>query len=287
MLLRQLFNHPSFSYTYLLADPESMEVVLIDPVKAKLRDYVQLCNELGLLVAAAIDTHSHDDRTSGLGAMRELWGCEAIAGAPSEMPGLTRVVRDGDVIEVGSLRLKALHTPGHTNDSYSFLLEQPDKSVVFTGDTLLVRTVGLSNQASSDPRAHYNSLFKVLAKLPDETLIYPGRDFKGWPLSTIGEEKQFNPYLKLDDLDIFLALKEKQQPADITPLVKFEEEEIVMTETEGFGTSADSPLVLMLQDELDRESTAAVADSDLQPGFSGDEDSTNHPEPPTDMPSWR
>ncbi|MCZ6829591.1 MAG: MBL fold metallo-hydrolase, partial [Gammaproteobacteria bacterium] len=195
MLVRQLFNHPTFSYTYLLADPLSEEAVLIDPIKEKLRDYVQLFNELGYILTAAIDTHTHDDHTSGLWALRDLWGCDTIAGTPSATPGLTHLVEDGDVIVVGALQIDVIHTPGHTQDSYSYFVDLPGKSAVFTGDTLLVRTVGLSDQPTSNPRMHYDSLMNVLAVLPERTIVYPGKDFKGWPLSTIGEEKQFNPYL--------------------------------------------------------------------------------------------
>ena len=225
MLVRQLFNHPTFSYTYLLADPLSEEAVLIDPIKEKLRDYVQLFNELGYILTAAIDTHTHDDTTSGLWALRDLWGCDTIAGTPSETPGLTHVVEDGDVIVVGALQIDVIHTPGHTDDSYCYFIDQPGKSCIFTGDTLMVRTVGLSDQPTSNPRMHYDSLMNVLAVLPDKTVVYPGKDFKGWPLSTIGEEKQFNPYLNAGNINQFIALKNVQRPADIQPTVKFGEED--------------------------------------------------------------
>lgn len=225
MLVRQLFNHPTFSYTYLLADPISSDAVLIDPVKGRLREYVALFNELGLTAVAAIDTHYHDDHISAVGVLRELWGCDAIAGAPNDMPGLSRQVEDGDVIRIGAMQLTVIHTPGHTDDSYCFHIEQPGKSAIFTGDTLLVRTVGLSNQATSNPRLHYDSLVNVLGQLPDDTLVYPGRDFKGWPLSTIEEEKNFNPYMQATDINDFLQLKKQQRPADIVPLVKVEDED--------------------------------------------------------------
>jgi sulfur dioxygenase len=220
MLLRQLFNHSTFSYTYLLADPLSQEAVLIDPVKEKLRDYVQLFNELGYSLSAAIDTHYHDDYVSGLSSLRELWGCETIAGTPSESPGITKMVEDGDYIQIGAMQLKVIYTPGHTDDSYSLLIEQPGKSAVFTGDTLLVRTVGLSDQITSDPRMHYDSLMNVLCKLDDSTIVYPGKDFKGWPMSTIGEEKAFNPYLNTADINEFVTKKQNQQAATIQPVGK-------------------------------------------------------------------
>ena len=297
MLLRQMFNHPTFSYTYLLADPVRAEAVLIDPVKTKLRDYVQLANELGLAITAAIDTHQHDDRASGIHSLRQLWNCDAIIGAPRAEPADSRQVVDGDVIQVGGMQLKVLHTPGHTADSYSFLIEQPGKSAVFTGDTLLVRTLGLSNQESSDPSQHYNSLINVLTQLPDDTIVYPGRDFKGWPLSTIGEEIAFNPYLQVETLEEFLELKERQKPADIQPLVKVEEEdeaeEIILTDVADFTAPASSDFYLP-DDEADTvggldapEPDAAQAskpeskpDSKSEPGLEPIEDTSS-------VPSWR
>ena len=106
MLLRQLFNHACYSYTYLVADPLVQEAVLIDPIKSKLRDYVQLFSELGYTITAAIDTHSHDDRVSGLSVLRDLWGCETIRGAPCSDSSITRVIEDGDIIKVGRIKFK-------------------------------------------------------------------------------------------------------------------------------------------------------------------------------------
>ncbi|MEE4662022.1 MAG: MBL fold metallo-hydrolase [Halieaceae bacterium] len=224
MLLRQLFNHATFGYTYVLADPESQEAALIDPVLGKMKDYVQLFNELGLVLTAAIDTHTHDDHKSALPQLRALWHCETIAGQESPSEDISRRVADGDSVKVGDMALHVLHTPGHTEDSYSFLIERPGRSAVFTGDTLLVRTVGLSNQPTSNPRMHYDSLHNILGELAEETIVYPGRDFKGWPLSTIREEKAFNPYLLVESLDEFIELKAKQRPADITPTLVDEED---------------------------------------------------------------
>ncbi len=217
MLLRQFFNHNTFSYTYVLADTDTEEAALIDPVQGKMQDYVQLCNELGVMLTTAIDTHSHDDHESALPQLRALWNCETIAGPDYPGDNISQRVEDGDTIKIGNMMLSVLHTPGHTADSCSYLLDRPGRSAVFTGDTLLVRTVGLSNQASSDPRLHYDSLHNILAELPDETIVYPGRDFKGWPMSTIREEKAFNPYMLVESMDEFLELKAKQRAADIAP----------------------------------------------------------------------
>jgi glyoxylase-like metal-dependent hydrolase (beta-lactamase superfamily II) len=218
MLLRQLFYHPTFGYTYLLADDKAQEGILIDPVKARMRDYVQIFNELGLTLTAAIDTHSHEDHESAQADLRALWNCETILGGPDETADYTRIVGHGDTIDIGGLRLEVLHTPGYTMDSHCFYLRHPVNPMVFTGDTLLVRTVGLSNRATSNPKQHFHSLYWVLAELPDDTIVYPGRDFKGWPMSTIREEKAFNPYLQADNLEEFLTLKAHQKPADIRPL---------------------------------------------------------------------
>ncbi len=270
MLLRQLFNHPTFTYTYLLADPLSSDAILIDPVKEKLRDYVQLFNELGYTLKAAVDTHYHDDYVTGLPALRELWGCETIAGAPCDMPGITNLVEDGDVIRVGAMQINVIHTPGHTDDSYCYLIEQPGKSAVFTGDTLLVRTVGLSDQATSDPRMHYDSLINVLCKLDDATIVYPGKDFKGWPMSTIGEEKEFNPYLNCADINEFVEKKRTQKAADIRPVEKFsdddEEIELILP-----GQPAEAAAVELNEDAEEIELTAVAADSEETSSSAGDD----------------
>jgi hypothetical protein len=159
------------------------------------------------------------------------------------MPGITELVEDGDSIQIGAMQLTVMHTPGHTDDSYCFLVEQPGKSAVFTGDTLLVRTVGLSDQATSDPRMHYDSLMNVLAKLPDNTIVYPGKDFKGWPMSTIGEEKEFNPYLNTTDINEFVEKKRNQKAADIRPIEKYAEQEEEEIELILPGQSADEAIV--------------------------------------------
>ncbi len=220
--IRQFFNHSTFSFTYLVVDPVTSSGALIDPLRNRLRDYVQLSSEMGVAITMAIDTHSHDDRVSGLAVLRDLWGTQSLACAPYTESRLDRFLKDGDLIRLGHQQLRVMHTPGHTENSCCLYMEQRGRRVVFTGDTLLVRTVGLSNQPGSDPREHYNSLHNVLMKLPPDTVVYPGRDFKGWPQSTIEEERQFNPYLQAPSLDAFLALKQTQKPATVTPITKAE-----------------------------------------------------------------
>ena len=219
MILRQLIYYPTFGFSYVLADPEFREGVIIDPVKDRMRDYVQLFNELGLTLTAAINTHTHDDRESAHEELHDLWNCETIIGAPNNPRAYTRIVQHGDTINVGMLTLLVIHTPGHSMDSYCYYLDGAEHPVLFTGDTLLVRNVGLSDQDTSSPKHHFHSLHYVLAELPDDTIVYPGRDFKGWPMSTLREERAFNPFMIADDLDEFMALKELQQPDDIHPLL--------------------------------------------------------------------
>ncbi|XXU04555.1 MBL fold metallo-hydrolase [Sorangium sp. So ce854] len=193
MLFRQMFERDSGTYTYLLAARAGGEALLIDPVKQEVGKYVQLIRELDLRLVFAVDTHVHADHVTGLGELRDRTGCTTLMGAESKATCVTRKVRDGEVIRVDGLELRAMYTPGHTDDSYSFVMDDR----VFTGDTLLIRGTGRTDFQSGDPRAQYESLFGKLLKLPDRTLVYPGHDYKGWTVSTIGEERAHNPRLQV------------------------------------------------------------------------------------------
>ena len=193
MLFRQLFERESSTYTYLIAARKGGEALLIDPVKEEVGRYLQLIRELDLRLVFAIDTHVHADHVTGLGDLRDATSCATIMGAQSKAECVSRKVGDGEVIKVGGLELRALFTPGHTDDSYSFAMDDR----VFTGDTLLIRSTGRTDFQNGDAHAQYQSLFGRLLKLPDETLVYPAHDYKGWSVSTIGEEKANNPRLQL------------------------------------------------------------------------------------------
>jgi glyoxylase-like metal-dependent hydrolase (beta-lactamase superfamily II) len=193
MLFRQLFERESSTYTYLLAARKGGEALLIDPVKEEVGKYLQLIEELDLRLVFAVDTHVHADHVTGLGELRIATSCATIMGAQSKAECVSRKVTDGELIEVDGLELRALYTPGHTDDSYSFVA----KDRVFTGDTLLIRSTGRTDFQNGDPRAQYESLFGKLLKLPEEMLVYPAHDYKGWTVSTIGEEKAHNPRLQL------------------------------------------------------------------------------------------
>jgi sulfur dioxygenase len=207
MLFRQLFERESSTYTYLLAARKGGEALLIDPVKEDVGKYLQLIKELDLRLVFAVDTHVHADHVTGLGELRAATSCTTIMGAESKAECVSRKVTDGELIKVDGVELRALYTPGHTDDSYSFVAHDR----VFTGDTLLIRSTGRTDFQNGDPRAQYESLFGKLLKLPDETLVYPAHDYKGWTMSTICEEKAHNPRLRLrserEYVDLMRSLK--------------------------------------------------------------------------------
>ena len=193
MIFRQLFHLESGTYTYLLASRAGGEALIVDPVLERAERYLTLLRELDLRLVKVVDTHVHADHVSGMGALRDRTKCVTVMGREAPVDVVSMRVADGDSIEIENLRLRALHTPGHTRDSYSFLME----GRVFTGDTLLIRGTGRTDFQGGDPAAQYDSLFGTLLTLPEETLVYPGHDYKGDTVSTIGEEKRFNPRLQV------------------------------------------------------------------------------------------
>jgi sulfur dioxygenase len=202
MIFRQLFDSTSGTYTYILASRPGGEALIIDPVLEKVDRYLQLIRELDLKLVKAVDTHLHADHITGLGALRDRTHCITVMGEQTHADVVSMRVAEGDRVEIEGLRLDVLYTPGHTDDSYSYLL--PDR--VFTGDTLLIRGTGRTDFQNGDPRAQYDSIFNKLLKLPEATLVYPAHDYKGDTVSTIGEEKLFNPRLKVKSMDEYTEL---------------------------------------------------------------------------------
>ena len=202
MIFRQLFDSVSSTYTYLLASRRGGEALIIDPVLEKVDRYIQLLHDLDLKLIKAVDTHIHADHITGLGALRDKTHCITVMGEQSGVDVVSMRVSDGDKIDIEGLSLDVLYTPGHTDDSYSFIL--PDR--VFTGDTLLIRGTGRTDFQNGDPRAQYESIFGRLLKLPDQTLIFPAHDYKGDTVSTIGEEKACNPRLQVKSVDQYVDL---------------------------------------------------------------------------------
>lgn len=202
MIFRQLFDATSGTYTYLLASRLGGEALIIDPVLEKVDRYLQLIRELDLQLVKAVDTHLHADHITGLGALRDRIRCITVMGEQSSVDVVSMRVSDGDRIAIEGLRLDVIYTPGHTDDSYSFRM--PDR--VFTGDTLLIRGTGRTDFQNGDPRAQYESIFNRLLRLPEETLVFPAHDYKGDTVSTIGEERRYNPRLQVRSVDEYVAL---------------------------------------------------------------------------------
>ncbi|MGB6907539.1 MAG: MBL fold metallo-hydrolase, partial [Methyloceanibacter sp.] len=202
MIFRQLFDSTSSTFTYLLASRHGGEALIIDPVAEKVDRYIQLLKELDVRLVKAVDTHLHADHVTGLDALRERTKCITVMGEQTKADVVSIRVRDGDRVGIEGLSLDVAYTPGHTDDSYSYIL--PDR--VFTGDTLLIRGTGRTDFQNGDPRAQYESIFGRLLKLPDETLVYPAHDYKGDTVSTIAEERAFNPRLQVKSVDDYAEL---------------------------------------------------------------------------------
>jgi glyoxylase-like metal-dependent hydrolase (beta-lactamase superfamily II)/rhodanese-related sulfurtransferase len=202
MIFRQLFDSVSGTYSYLLASRAGGEALILDPVLEKVDRYCQLLRELDLKLVKAIDTHLHADHITGLGELRDRTHCVTIMGEQSKADVVAMRVGDGDKVMIEGLSLDVMYTPGHTDDSYSYLMADR----VFTGDTLLIRGTGRTDFQNGSARAQYDSIFGRLLKLPDETMVFPAHDYKGDTVSTIGEEKRFNPRLQVRSVDEYVEL---------------------------------------------------------------------------------
>jgi glyoxylase-like metal-dependent hydrolase (beta-lactamase superfamily II) len=207
MIFRQLFDRESSTYTYLLAERAGGEALLIDPVLERVDQYLGLIEQLDLRLVLAVDTHIHADHVTGLGTLRERTDCASAMGEQSGAECVSLHFREGDRLRADGLSLEAFYTPGHTDDSYSFLLRPSGHAPrIFTGDTLLIRGTGRTDFQNGDPAAQYDSLFDRLLKLPDETLVYPAHDYNGMTVSTIAEERLYNPRLQVKDKAEYVAL---------------------------------------------------------------------------------
>src|ERR1700742_2883216 len=202
MIFRQLFDSVSSTYSYVLASRRGGEALIIDPVLEKVDRYLKLMEELDLKLVKAVDTHLHADHITGLGALRDRTQCITVMGERSSVDVVSMRVTEGDKLTIEGLALDVLYTPGHTDDSYSFMM----RDRVFTGDTLLIRGTGRTDFQNGSARAQYESLFGKLLKLPEDTLVFPAHDYKGDTVSTIGEERACNPRLQVKSVDEYVAL---------------------------------------------------------------------------------
>jgi len=206
MILRQLFDSDSSTYTYLIGDPSTAEAVLIDPVREQVPAYIRLLSELDLKLIWAIDTHVHADHVTGLGALRDALDCRTAMGRQAKAPCVSHRISDGEEIRFGAGTLTAMYTPGHTDDSYCFALVDRGTTYLFTGDTLLIRGTGRTDFQNGDARTQYHSLFDRLLDFEDDTVVLPGHDYKGWTRSSIGEERRHNPRLQVTSVDEYVTL---------------------------------------------------------------------------------
>jgi glyoxylase-like metal-dependent hydrolase (beta-lactamase superfamily II)/rhodanese-related sulfurtransferase len=202
MIFRQLFDGVSATYSYLLASRPGGEALILDPVLEKADHYCKLLRELDLRLVKAVDTHLHADHVTGLGELRDRTQCITIMGEQTKADVVSMRVSDGDKVTIEGLSLDVMYTPGHTDDSYSYLMGDR----VFTGDTLLIRGTGRTDFQNGSARAQYDSIFNRLLKLPDETFVYPAHDYKGDTVSTIGEERRCNPRLQVRSVDEYVEL---------------------------------------------------------------------------------
>jgi sulfur dioxygenase len=202
MIFRQLFDSVSGTYSYLLASRTGGEALIIDPVLEKVDRYLQLIRELDLRLVKAVDTHLHADHITGLGALRDRTHCITVMGENTKADVVSMRLAEGDKLTIEGVSMDVLYTPGHTDDSYSFVM----RDRVFTGDTLLIRGTGRTDFQNGDARMQYESIFGKLLRLPDETMVFPAHDYKGDTVSTIGEEKRYNPRLQVKSMDDYVTL---------------------------------------------------------------------------------
>ena len=193
MIFKQLFDTTSSTYTYLIASKKGREALIIDPVLDNINDYIKILDELDLKLVKVIDTHIHADHITAAAKLNEETNCTTIMGEHTPADTVHMKVKDGEIIKVDKLKFKAIYTPGHTSDSYSFLMDE----YLFSGDTLLINGTGRTDFQNGSSKEAYNSIFNRLLKLPEETLLYPAHDYNGEKVSSIGKEKKFNPRLQV------------------------------------------------------------------------------------------
>jgi glyoxylase-like metal-dependent hydrolase (beta-lactamase superfamily II) len=196
MIFKQLFDKKTSTYTYVIASRDGAEALIIDPVLENVNDYILLLNKLNLQLVKVIDTHTHADHITGASKLKDKTNCSTIMGQHTLSDIVEIKVEDQELIKIEGLSIKAIYTPGHTSDSYSFLM----KDRVFSGDTLLINGTGRTDFQNGSAEDSYKSIFERLLKLPENTLLYPAHDYNGKKFSTIGTEKRFNPRLQIKNL---------------------------------------------------------------------------------------
>ena len=202
MIFKQVFDSKSSTYTYLIASAKGREALIIDPVIENVEDYIKSLTELDLKLVKVIDTHIHADHVTGASKLKDITKCSTIMGDHTPANTVEIKVKDDEYINLDSLKIRAIYTPGHTSDSYSFLMD----NYLFSGDTLLINGTGRTDFQNGNAKDAYNSIFNKLLKLPDETLLYPAHDYKSEKVSTIGKEKKYNPRLQVNSENEYVEI---------------------------------------------------------------------------------
>ena len=202
MIFKQLFDTKSSTYTYLIASAKGREAIIIDPVLENVDEYISHLRELDLKLVKVIDTHIHADHITGASKLKSNTNCTTIMGENSPAETVDIKLKDDGIIEIDQLKIRAMFTPGHTSDSYSFLMDK----FLFSGDTLLINGTGRTDFQNGSSKDAYHSLFNKILKLPEETILYPGHDYNGKKSSTIGKEKEHNPRLQVENVGQYIEI---------------------------------------------------------------------------------
>ena len=202
MIFKQLFDKTSSTYTYLISSGINREALIIDPVLENVDEYIKILEDLNLKLVKVIDTHIHADHITGMGELEEKTNCQTVMGDKTPIDIVSMKVKDGEEINIDGIKLNALHTPGHTIESFSFAMEDR----IFTGDTLLIGGTGRTDFQNGSPYDAFKSLFNVILKLPGQTKVFPAHDYKGNKSSTIEIEKNTNPRLQVNSADEYAEI---------------------------------------------------------------------------------
>ena len=214
MIFKQLFDSKSSTYTYLISSGNGREALIIDPVLENVNEYIDILKELDLKLVKVIDTHIHADHVTGASKLKDITKCTTIMGSHTPAESVEIKVKDDEYINLDNLKIRAMYTPGHTSDSFSFLMN----NYLFSGDTLLINGTGRTDFQNGNAKDAYNSIFNKLLKLPEETLLYPAHDYKGEKVSTIGKEKKQNPRLQVKSVDEYIDIMNNldlKKPAEL------------------------------------------------------------------------
>ena len=202
MIFKQMFDPASCTYTYLISSGRGREALIIDPVIEHTEEYIKVLEKLDLKLVKVIDTHIHADHITGLNELNKRTNCTRIMGEKSKSEVIDLRIKESEKINVENIELKAIYTPGHTDCSYSYLMNDR----VFTGDTLLINATGRTDFQNGSSEDAYDSLFNKLLKLPENTLVYPAHDYNGKKFSTIENEKNNNPRLQVNSKEQYVEI---------------------------------------------------------------------------------